>query len=742
MSGSRKTIDYSAYIHYNKQYNPDERGTEMEQHELIELLNQMTLQEKMGQMTQLPGQHYMGLREEEIVIEPFYSKEVLQGDTLYIMGSVLGVSSAKVINKIQENYLAQSRLKIPLLFMHDAIHGYQTIYPIPLGLSCSWDEKLLQKVAEQTATELRATGIHVNFSPMIDLVRDARWGRVMESFGEDHVLSGKLGVAMIKGYQKGEDGAIAKDGVAATLKHFGACGGAIAGKEYNTVDMSWREFFDYYGKPYEIAIKEKPRFVMSSFNAFNGMPVTGNEEMMNDVLRERYGFEDLTISDWGSVMELTNHRIASDTKEAATLALKSGTDIEMASATYLENCEEILQHDPDLLHYIDEVVFKILELKNEFGLFEQPYVAETHEADILLNQDFLNFAKESAKRSCVLLKNEHALLPIKEESRNILVIGPFAKTQELLGSWCCEGKFEDVVSIESGMKSTFTDRKIGAYETLEACPKDRIDEADYLVLAIGEHWDLSGEGRSSVNLELENSQKQLIRAVKKLNKPYTCVVLSGRPLALQDIIDDIPSLLWAWYPGTQGGVAIAELLAGIGSPSGKLTMSFPRYSAQTPIYYNEYSSGRPTSSSSYSNRYQDCEIGPLFSFGHGLNYATIHYNNFEISSEVITDDKPVTITFEIENKSAFTTSEIVILYIEDKVSKAIRPVREMKKWQVVDLLPFESKNVSFQLQADDLSYLNLNLEQVVEPGEFNLFVNELQQERFTLRYLERGLKKR
>jgi len=701
---------------------------------LVLLLEQMTLQEKIGQMTQIPAILYKGLNEDETLIEPFYGEEVLKGDNLHLIGSVLGVTGANMTNRIQESHLRQSRLKIPLLFAHDAIHGYKTIYPIPLSLSCSWDVELLGKVAELTATELRAAGIHVNFSPMADLVRDARWGRVMESFGEDHLLSGILASAMIKGYQKSEDGTIAKDGVAATLKHFGACGASIAGKEYNTVDMSWREFLDYYGKSYEMAIKEKPRFVMSSFNAFNGMPVTGNEEMMNDILRERYGFEDLTISDWGSVIELINHRVVSDTKEAAELALKSGTDIEMASATYLENCEEILKDNPELFHYIDEVVMKILELKNEMGLFENPYVDEGREKEVLLNQGFLNFAKEAAKKSCVLLKNENDALPIKGEYEHILVVGPYAKSQELLGSWACEGKFEDVVSIETGRKEVFFNRQTHVYDSLETCPRDIINLIDYVVVTIGEYWDLSGEGRSSVNLELEKSQKQLIREVKKLKKPYACVALSGRPLALQDIIDDIPSLLWAWYPGTKGGLAIAELLAGTSTPTGKLTMSFPRYSAQTPIYYNEYSSGRPTSSSSYSNRYQDCETGPLFPFGHGLNYANIKYSEFEISSDTITDMEDVVISFDIENKSEFLTSEIAILYIEDLISKAIRPVREMKKWKRIDLLPFEKKRVSIGLSIKDLSYLNLQLEQVVEPGEFNIFVNDLQQAKFMLKY--------
>lgn len=708
----------------------------MKQKELISLLNEMTLLEKIGQMTQITGEYYVGVIDDEMVeTGPGYLENVLSEEALYAIGSVIGASSSKVTNLIQKEYLEKSRLKIPLLFMHDAIHGYKTIYPIPLGLSCSWDKEILRKVADYTAIELRLAGIHVNFSPMADLVRDSRWGRVMESFGEDHILAGILGAAMIKGYQKGEDGAIAKDGVAATLKHFAAYGASIAGKDYNTVDMSWREFFDYYAKPYEIALKEKPRFVMTSFNTLDGTPVTGSEVVMKDILRKKYGFKDLVISDWGAIAELQNHRVVHDGYEAAELAIRAGVDIEMVSTTYLENYIQIFKKNPELLSYVDEVVLKILELKNELGLFENPYVDEGKESAILLNQQFLEFSQTSAKKSCVLLKNEKQLLPIHEDKNHILVIGPFAKTRELLGNWSCKGKIEDVISLEMGMEEIFGKRILATYETLEDCPQELLNQSDYILITIGEHWELSGEGHSSVHLELEESQKQLIRDIKSLNKPYACIALSGRPLALQDIIDDIPSLLWCWYPGTQGGIAIAQLLAGEYSPSGKLTMSFPRYSAQTPIYYNEYASGRPANESTYSNRYQDCEVGPLFSFGHGLSYANVTYNNFKISNSVITEEKGIEITFDVSNQSNFTTSEIIILYIEDKISKTVRPIREMKKWQVVDLSPSEKKEITFVLNLKELSYLNSKLEQVIEQGEFNIYINDLKKSKFTIRYV-------
>ncbi|WP_416729774.1 glycoside hydrolase family 3 N-terminal domain-containing protein [Fictibacillus sp. JL2B1089] len=698
------------------------------------LLQEMTLKEKIGQLTQITGEHYVGKVEGEMVeTGPGYSDQLLEEDTLYTIGSVIGVSSAKATNMIQSAYLEKSRLKIPLLFMHDAIHGYKTIFPIPLALSCTWDERILEKVAAHTASELRAAGITVNFSPMVDLVRDARWGRVMESFGEDHLLSGNLGGAMIKGYQKDRDGKISGDGVAACLKHFAAYGAAVGGKDYNTVDMSMREFFEYYGKPYEIALKDKPKFVMSSFNTFNGTPVTASEEMMKEILRDRYQFEDIVISDWGAVAELQNHRVAANGKEAAELALNAGIDIEMVSTLYLENYQEILSRNPNLLEDIDAAVLKILQLKNELGLFENPYVDEKKEKQVILNEESLQFSKEAAKKSCVLLKNEE-LLPIPKTVKNVLIVGPFAKTKELLGNWPCKGSFEDVISLTEGLQSLDGALNVKAYETLEECPENELVQSDYIIAAVGERWDLSGEGHSSVHIELEDKQQELIREIKRLNKPYVCVCFSGRPLALQNIIDDIPALLWCWYPGTQAGRAIAELLTGKDTPSGKLTMSFPRYSSQVPIHYNEYSSGRPANDSSYSSRYQDCEVGPLFSFGEGLTYTNTTYSNMKISNSVLKDGEELTISFSVENPSSYAYSEIVILYLEDLVSKVVRPTREMKKYKVVHVPAHETVHVEFSLKVEDLTYLNNHLQPSIEPGAFNLYINDLKKPVGTFNY--------
>ncbi|MFD0695919.1 glycoside hydrolase family 3 N-terminal domain-containing protein [Paenibacillus sp. GCM10027628] len=707
----------------------------MDNQQLKRLFESMTLKEKFGQLSQITGELYVGKVDQEMVeTGPEYSRDILDGESLYTIGSVIGASSAKMTNRIQAAYLERSRLKIPLLFMHDAIHGYKTIFPIPLGLSCTWDEHILQKVAEETASELRASGIHVNFSPMVDLVRDSRWGRVMESFGEDHLLSGNLGRAMIKGYQKMQGGHIAPDGVAACLKHFAAYGAGIGGKDYNTVDMSMREFYEYYGKPYEIALKEQPKFVMSSFNTFNGVPVTASAMMLKDILRDQYQFDELLISDWGAVVELKKHRVAQDGKEAAELALNAGVDIEMVSTLYLENFEAIIEEQPHLLKDVDAAVWKVLQLKNELGLFENPYADEELEPAVILNAKSLEAAEEAARRSCVLLKNENDTLPLRKQHNNVVVVGPFARTQELLGNWACKGSFTDVVSLEQGLKQEEPSLVVNAYDTLEACPKEVLDHCDYIIVAIGEHWSLSGEGHSSVKLELEESQQQLIRAVKAANVPYACVCFSGRPLALQDIIDDIPALLWCWYPGTRAGNAVASLLTGQATPSGKLTMSFPRYSAQAPIYYNEYSSGRPANASSYSSRYQDCEIGPLFPFGHGLNYTGATYSDFAISGQKVTANQELKVSFTIHNPSSYAYSEIAILYIEDMVSKTVRPTREMKAYQVVKVPAYGTANVELSITMEDLKYINADLQQVIEPGNFQVYVNDLENPVFTIEY--------
>lgn len=700
----------------------------MEKEQLRSLFESMTWLEKLGQLTQTTGQHYVADMPEEMVeTGPEMDGIGLNPVTLPMVGSVLGVSGAEATNKIQHQNLSQNRLKIPLLFMHDAIHGYITIYPVPLGLSCSFDNSLLFDVAQATARELRAAGIHVNFSPMADLVRDARWGRVVESFGEDRLVSGGLGQAMIQGYQGLEQGKIGPHNVAACLKHFAAYGAPLAGKDYASVDVSMREFFASYAKPYEIALQANPKLVMSSFNSLNGEAVTASNYILTHVLREKFGFPGLVISDWGAVAELKNHGVAQSDRECAELALTAGVDIEMVSSTYLAYGPELLQADAELQEKVNAAVWKVLELKNEFGLFETPYADAEAEKMTIMQHNHLELAEQAALQSCVLLKNNGAL-PISVQAQKILLLGEFAQTQELLGAWQCKGRFEDTVSLLQGMKKEFPHAEVHACATLEECQNSWLEDVDMIVVTIGETWNRSGEGHSTVAADMPDKHKDLLRKVQGLGKPYAAVAFSGRPLALGDCIETMPALLWCWYPGTRGGSAIARLLSGAATPSGRLTMSFPRHAGNVPVYYNEPRSGRPACESSYSSRYQDCEIGPLFPFGHGLSYADITYSKVVLSANTITKSAPVQLQFCITNNSNYTCKEPVLLFMHDVAARMVRPDRELIAYRCIELKPYEQKTVIWEINWGQLCYLNASLEPVLEPGPVKLFLNGLDNE--------------
>jgi len=694
----------------------------MKKTELEALFAQMSLTEKFGQLTQTTGEHFLTEAEQAIfgeeLVETGPSMEDLgfTEENIYCVGSVLGVSGAATINEIQRNYLAKSRLGIPLLFMHDAIHGYRTIFPIPLALASSFDRALLERVAADTAEELRAAGIQVDFSPMTDLVRDARWGRVMESFGEDAVLSGKLGAAMIRGYQKAEHY------VAACLKHFAAYGAADAGRDYASTDMSLKEFYGFYARTYELALQAEPDFVMSSFNSLNGEPATGSKWLQTEVLRQRYGFTGLVISDWAAVSELKNHgRVATDS-EAGKLALTAGVDIEMLSNSYLTYGENWIAERPELLAEVDRAVMKQLELKNKLGLFESPYADEAVELATIRRADLVEAAKAAAKESCVLLKNEKEILPLSKDE-DLLVIGPFAKTQELLGSWQCKGRFDETVSLETGLARLA--KSVSAYESLDEVPKELLAKFDKVIVTLGEDWNKSGEGHSSANLELDREQQALVHKLKGQGKQIIALGFAGRPLALESVIEDLDALLWCWYLGNETGNAVAELLLGLDTPTGKLAMSFPRVSGQVPLRYNELRSGRPANESSYSSRYQDLAVGPLFSFGFGLGYGKIKYDQQKLSAATISAEKPLTISLELTNMSPYARKETVILYMEDPVSELVRPIRELLDFKRVNLNVNEKRELQFQVRFDDLKYVNNQGEKQIEAGLVRFYLNDL-----------------
>ncbi|PCR99220.1 glycoside hydrolase family 3 N-terminal domain-containing protein [Lactococcus fujiensis] len=702
----------------------------MELEKLSALFEQMTLEDKFGQMTQTTGEHFLEMPNKEELVETGPSMEDLgfNAENIYQIGSVLGVSSTAVINEIQRTYLKKSRLKIPLLFMHDAIHGYRTTFPIPLALASSFDRELVKDVAEAVAEEMRATGLHVNFSPMVDLSRDPRWGRVMEGFGEDSFLAGELGKSMIEGYQGSENGEILNDHVVACLKHFVAYGAPEAGKDYASVDMSEKEFYGFYARPYEIALSANPRFVMASFNSLNGEPVTASRYLMNDLLREKFGFDGLNISDWGAVGELKNHGVADSDKEAGDLAMSAGIDIEMLSNTFLTYGSKILEEKPELLEQIDLAVWKILCLKNELGLFEQPFASEESEKTVVRQEKFIQLARKSALESTVLLKNNQNILPVNRKD-NLILIGPFAKTQDLLGNWACKGKETETISFEQGFKNQ--NCPIKAYETLDEVPDKELKYATQVIITIGEASNWSGEGHSSSDLEIADDQKELIRSLKGMGKKIIAIGLSGRPLALQSVIADLDALLWTWYLGNEMGNAVAQLVLGIERPAGRLPMSFPRVSAQVPIRYNELRSGRPANESTYSSRYQDIEIGPLFPFGFGLQYDEFSIDDVSLSKFEINQDDVIEIHVRISNHSQYDSKFTLNLFFEDPIARIVRPVRELLDFVKLDLKAKHSEDYSFKFTLADLSYADNKGTKVIENGPIHFYINDLSKARIS-----------
>ncbi|MDR2975835.1 MAG: glycoside hydrolase family 3 C-terminal domain-containing protein [Streptococcaceae bacterium] len=703
----------------------------MEEKDLQHLFESMTVEEKLGQMTQTTGEHFVGdaFADELVVTGPSMENLGFNAQTIHMIGSVLGVSSAKAINAVQRAYLSQSRLKIPLMFMHDAIHGYRTIFPIPLAMASSFDPELVKEAADVTAREMRSAGIQVDFSPMCDLVRDARWGRVMESFGEDSILSGRMGQAMISGYQGSDDGSISKHHVAACLKHFAAYGAPDAGRDYASVDMSNKEFFGFYAKPYELALQAQPRMVMASFNSLNGEPATASKYLLEEILRGKYGFIELLISDWGAVAELKNHGLAEEDAEAGRLAMSAGIEIEMVSNAFLKAGIEFSENEVELLEKIDKAVWKILQLKNELGLFEHPYADETLETQTIRSESNILSSRKIAEASCVLLKNDHQLLPLAK-NQPILIIGPFAKSQELLGHWSCKGRVEETFSVERGFKNLA--RGVHAYEFLDEVPEDILKAADTVIVTIGEAWDKSGEGHSSVNLEIDSAQKSLIFDLKALDKKIIALAFAGRPMALGSVLDDLDALLWTWYLGNEAGNAIAALVLGLETPTGRLPMSFPRVSSQMPLRYNELRSGRPANASSYSSRYQDLEIGPLFPFGYGLRYGEMKIDKVQLTSTIISDNQPIELSLELTNKSQFDSTETLILFMEDPISRLVRPVREMIDFQKIFLKKSETVKVIFKIKTEDLAYTNNQGQNVLENGRINFYINDLKQVQATV----------
>lgn len=703
-----------------------------EQRRLEDILQNMTLDEKIAQLQQLAAPFYDEAGDEGLITGPMESLGIT-AETVKNAGSVLGIAGAEKVISVQRAHMANNKHGIPLLFMADIVHGFKTIFPIPLAMGCSWDLELAERSAQIAAKEAAVSGLHVTFAPMADLVRDPRWGRVMESTGEDPYLNALFARAMVRGFQ-GQDLRNDTGRVASCVKHFAAYGLAEGGREYNTVDLSERQLREYYLPAYKAAVDEGAEMVMTSFNTVEGIPATGNRKLMRELLRGEWEFDGVVISDWGAVGELIAHGVAEDDREAALRAIRAGVDIEMMTSAYVHRLAGLVSEGVVDESLIDEAVLRILRLKEKLGLFEHPLRGADPEAEreIVYCREHLDAAKELAVKSCVLLKNE-GVLPLKLEQR-IALIGPFAQSGDILGNWSWTGSRETAVRLGSAMQAFGGSGIVMA----EGCSIDDITEqqleeavkaaedADVIVLALGEASEMSGEAASRTNIKLPEAQLRLVKSMKKLGKLMVAVLFNGRPLDLHGIHEEADAVLEAWFPGSAGGAAIADLLYGVANPSGRLTMSFPTTVGQIPVYYNQFNTGRPKPSEDtkekYVSQYLDSPNAPLFPFGYGLSYTRFSYEGLELSSDSLKTGQTLKAKVRVVNDGSMAGTETVQLYIRDISGEVVRPVKELKDFRQVALAPGESAEVAFEITEAQLRYHHSDLTFTSDPGEFELHV--------------------
>lgn len=715
-----------------------------EEIKLEELLEKMSIEEKIGQLLQLAPLIFSDNNKGEVT-GPMKDLNI-SPNQINRAGSVLGISGAKEMKEIQSAYLEKSINKIPLLFMADIIHGYRTIYPIPLAIGCSWDMEVAEESAIVAAKEAAVGGIHVTFSPMVDLVRDPRWGRVMEATGEDPYLNSLFARAFVRGYQ----GDLTSDeSIVACVKHLAAYGAVEGGRDYNTVNMSERNLREYYLPPYKAAIEEGARMIMTAFNTVDGVPPSGNTWLMRDVLREEWDFDGIVISDWGSIGELISHGVAEDGKEAAEKAIKAGVDIEMMTPHYVHNLEELVKEGNVAIDLIDEGVMRILQLKKDLGLFENPFrgADEELEAKLFLCEKHRESARKSAEKSMVLLKNE-GVLPFRKDVKKVAVVGPFADNNKILGGWSWQGKFEETVSLKDGLINKLGEDKVlvsnGCGCEIESISdKDFVDainvakEADVIILALGEHADLSGEGGSRTNIKLPGVQEKFAEEILKLNKPTAVVLFNGRPLDINKLSQESEAILEAWYPGTEGGNAIANILFGDVNPCARLTMAFPYNVGQVPVYYNCFNTGRPKlneESERYVTHYLDAPNAPLYPFGYGLSYTSFEYGEVTLDNCEMTKEDKITVKVNVKNIGNIDGRETVQLYIRDISGSVVRPVKELKGFKQVDLKAKEDVEVAFEISEKMLRYYTLSNEFKSEKGKFTVMIGPNSSEVQTLKF--------
>lgn len=699
----------------------------MEKTQLQDLLGKMTQAEKIDQLQQLMAAFYSEKAEEKT--GPMGDLDLTE-ENIKNAGSTLGISGAKEAIRVQKSYMENNRLHIPTLLMADIIHGFRTIFPIPLGLGATWDVAAAEKMAEISAKEAAVSGLHVTFSPMVDLVRDPRWGRVMESTGEDPFLNSRFAEAFVKGYQ-GEDLTHDFMRVAACVKHFAAYGAAIAGRDYNTVNMSERQLRESYLPGYHAAIQAGAKLVMTSFNTVDGIPATGNKWLFRVVLRDDLGFEGTVISDWGAISEMIPHGVAANEKEAAELAIKAGVDIEMMTSTYSHYLAELIAEGRIDAGLVDEAVLRILELKNDLGLFENPYrgADETAEAALILCEDHRQAAREIAEKAIVLLKNE-AVLPLKATEK-VALVGPAAASNDVLGAWSWQGQKAEAISLsqafakdQSVVSGTETFDYFTPSEAAVAEALTLAKTADKVIVALGEADWMSGEAASRTDIRLPQAQLDFFKKVLAVNENVIVTLYNGRPLDLREL-DGAKAIVEAWFPGTEAGHALKNILTGAVNPSGRLSMSFPESVGQVPVYYNTDNTGRPYESApdeKYVSKYLDCSNYAKYPFGFGLSYSNFNYSQLTLSSDTMTASESLVASVTVTNDSAVAGVETVQLYLRDLVGEVVRPLKELKGFQKVSLAAGESKTVRFTITEDLLRYVHPNQIASSDAGSFTLTI--------------------
>lgn len=691
-----------------------------------DLLSQMTIEEKIGQVSLFTTDW----ESTGPTIRETYKEDIRKGQC----GALFNAHTVPFTRELQRIAVEETRLKIPLLFGYDVVHGYRTIFPIPLAESCSWDLDQMELTARVAAIESAAAGLHWTFAPMVDVSRDPRWGRVMEGAGEDTWLGSRIAEARVKGFQG--NGLGNTDAVVSCVKHFAGYGAATAGRDYHYTEISPLTMRELYLPPFKAAIDAGAATVMTAFNDISGIPATAHKELLTGILRDEWGFDGFVVTDYTSVDELIEHGYAVDGAHAAQLAFNAGADMEMQGGLYQSHLARLIEEGKVSMATLDESVRRILKIKKDLGLFEDPYKFCNQERydEVILQESHRTAAREMAKRSFVLLKNEDQLLPLSKDLKRVALIGPQADSKvDLLGAWSAAGEAPDCISLLEGLQSLIGENTEILHAKGTGYEKGDTDgfgaaliaalRADAIIMTMGEHKDLSGEAASRANPVIPGEQMELLKRIKALGKPVVVVLMNGRPLVMPELDQEADAILETWFSGVEGGPAIAEVLFGDYNPSGKLTMTFPAHVGQIPVYYNERNTGRPFDPNvKWNTKYIDMQNEPLYPFGYGLSYTRFEYSGLSTNKSTYGLQDTVQVNVTVKNTGQYEGEEVVQLYIRDVHGSTTRPAKELRGFEKILLAPGEQKQVSFSLSKEELANYNQELDWVLEPGMFHIMI--------------------